>query len=248
MSKKLEKVLECLLNEEQESAAELLHDFVVEKARNIYQDLVEEEDMEDGMCEDDDMEGDIGGDEKEDFANDIEADMDSDDMDDMDDMEGEEDTEERVADLESALADLRAEFDALMGDSDEDGMVDGHTHDDMSDDMDDMGDEEEMMDSMYESDETLEEATKLQDKVSEPSNSESSDNKHSSFSKAPNKAEQGGKPVSFVSGEEGHDKKDEGKDHTPEDNIDVDHKPGPKAKMKPDSVDVDSPIGSKSGK
>ena len=44
MSKKLEQVLECLINEESDRASELLHDVIVEKARGIYQELVNEAD------------------------------------------------------------------------------------------------------------------------------------------------------------------------------------------------------------
>ena len=56
---RLEQVLELLINEEHEAASELLHSVIVEKARTMYEDLVDE---------------DFGGDEKEDFASDIEAD------------------------------------------------------------------------------------------------------------------------------------------------------------------------------
>ena len=56
---KLEQVLELLINEETDAASELLHTVIVEKARTMYEDLVDE---------------DFGGDEKEDFAAEIEAD------------------------------------------------------------------------------------------------------------------------------------------------------------------------------
>ena len=44
MSKqKLEKVLELMINEENDKASELLHDIFVEKARKIYADMIKED-------------------------------------------------------------------------------------------------------------------------------------------------------------------------------------------------------------
>ena len=104
---KLEQVMDLLINEEHDAAEELLHKVMVEKAREAYESLVEDE---------------FGGDMRDDFADEIEADVDEIEADEilddegMDDVEVEdEDVEDRVEDLEAALADLRAEFDALMG-------------------------------------------------------------------------------------------------------------------------------------
>ena len=137
---KLEKVLDLLLSEDSDQAAELLHQIIVEKARVIYESIVEEEDVAEELDESDE----VGGEPNKDFTDDIssdkdevdadelndgeagESDTDSDDAEGTDDGEfgsddGEEDgmgegsTEERVEDLESQLAELRAEFDALMG-------------------------------------------------------------------------------------------------------------------------------------
>lgn len=91
MSKKLEQVLECLINEESDRASELLHDVIVEKARTIYQDLVneEDEDEDEDECEEEleenfafEAEGEeeefgdeddaMGGDETDDFMGDVE--------------------------------------------------------------------------------------------------------------------------------------------------------------------------------
>jgi hypothetical protein len=100
---------------------------------------------EHGMHEEDE-EMDMDG--SEEFGTD--DDMGGDDMGHDDEMGHEEgDIEDRVMDLESALDELKAEFDALM--SDEHGE---HEHDDMGDDMggDDMGigDEEADESMMYE--------------------------------------------------------------------------------------------------
>ncbi len=140
--KKLEQVLDLLLSEDSDRAAELLHQIIVEKARTIYESIVDETDEaedEGAIVESDDEVGgepdtdftdEISDDETEiesDEENDGEADDSEDDSDDSDspfgddDGEGDDDgmgegsTEERVEDLESQLAELRAEFDALMG-------------------------------------------------------------------------------------------------------------------------------------
>lgn len=153
---KLEQVLELLINEEREAAEELLHDFIVENARQIHEELLnesdevveenledldeseeeleesEDEDLEEG--EDYDLE-DEASDEIESDAEEIESEeiYDEDEMDDdealddleMGDDEAEEDMETRVDDLESALAELEAEFEKIMsGDNDDMDMED----------------------------------------------------------------------------------------------------------------------------
>lgn len=125
---KLEKVLDLLLSEDSDQAAELLHQIIVEKARTIYESIVDEEvvDEEETVTESDE----VGGEPSEDFTDEIasdESEVESDEEndgeagsddegDDAEDSEaGEGDVEDRVEDLESQLAELRAEFDALMG-------------------------------------------------------------------------------------------------------------------------------------
>jgi len=168
---KFEQMLEHLINDESDKAKELFHQLVVEKSREIYENILSEdftteaeedemdesaeedeeaveeakdEDEEDldenfGFAEADDEEdtGDIGGDAGDDFVDDIDA---SDEGDEEEGMGGEGDMEDRVMDLEDALDDLRAEFEALMGDEaggDDMGDMGG---DDMGG-MDDMGDD-----------------------------------------------------------------------------------------------------------
>lgn len=139
---KLERVLDLLLSEDSNQAAELLHQIIVEKARNIYESIVEEEDdeIEEGKDELDEAD-EVGGEPNKDFTDEISSDADEVDADEQNDGEpgddasddeadaeadgedgfgdeseaGEGTTEERVEDLESQLAELRAEFDALMG-------------------------------------------------------------------------------------------------------------------------------------
>ncbi len=148
----LTKVLEYLVNEDREKAADLLHDVFVEKAKNHWAALSEsdesvEEDIQDeDLDETYDVEVDEGinnYDAEEDFLSDIETsedeieaeevygeddepemDMDGEeapemDMDmDMDDA-GEEDPaepEEALANVEDAIAELRAAFADMMDD------------------------------------------------------------------------------------------------------------------------------------
>ena len=256
MSKKLEQVLECLINEESDRASELLHDVIVEKARSIYQELVEDEDLaeedlaeedkeeeeaKEEACEsfepvvEDDEEKGFGGDMGDDFEDDIEADMDGEEEGEFDaEEEGEEEIEDRVEDLESALADLQSEFDELMGYEEEE-------HPELADD--DMGMEPEMDDMDMEDElpmESLEEATKLQDKVSEPSNVEGADSKEAPYTKAPSKRLDGADPIKIDSSEEAGAKADEGSDHTPSDNIDEEPSASPAQKQSDKADQKDS--------
>ncbi len=140
--KKLEQVLDLLLSENSDQAAEILHQIIVEKARTIYESIVDEEaDVEDEDKEAVDESEEVGGEPSKDFTDEISSDEEeiaSDeetdgeaegdendetssednpfgDSDSEDDEMGEGSTEDRVEDLESQLAELRAEFDALMG-------------------------------------------------------------------------------------------------------------------------------------
>lgn len=139
---KLEKVLDLLLSEDSDQASELLHQIIVEKARTIYESIVDEEVADDEGKDELDESDEVGGDPDKDFTDEIATDkeeIDSDEQnegeagsDDEDDSDSDEDdgfggdeadaeadsegsTEDRIEDLESQLAELRAEFDALMG-------------------------------------------------------------------------------------------------------------------------------------
>ena len=166
---KYEKLIEYIVNDDQDKARALFHDIVVEKSRSIYESMMDDESQEHHGMGGDKVEGltdEITADEHGMHEEDDEMDMSGDDEigtdDDMgmdpemggDDMGGEGDIEDRVMDLESALDELKAEFDALM--SDEHGE---HEHDDMGGDDMDMGGDEEPADEsmMYESEEDEEE-------------------------------------------------------------------------------------------
>ena len=153
-NKKFEQLIELIINENEEQAKALFHDIVVEKSREIYESMMDEETMEEGMGG---QVGDLldeinveeeGMNEEEDEA-DIEFDdeAEEDGEEETHDLEAghdeEGDLENRVVDLEDKLDQLMAEFEDIMGD---DGMDDG-MDDDMGDDgMDDM----EGMDDMSE--------------------------------------------------------------------------------------------------
>jgi len=132
---KYEQLIEYIINEQEDKARELFHQIVVEKSREIYENLIDEEEVEEslvdpmaglvdevdaeeqGMAEaDDEMDmDDMGGSEPpmgdmgDDMGDDMDAEM-------GDDMGGGGDIEDRVMDLEAALDELKAEFDALMAD------------------------------------------------------------------------------------------------------------------------------------
>ena len=137
MSKKLEKVLEYLINNQEDAAKELLHQVFIEKARSIHEELINMEDEEE-MDENGDM-GDHFGDEVGQHSAHL------------DELSDEIDAEETMAETEDDMdtADAEGNLGDDMGS--EDGMMDmGGDMDDMGsddmggdmDDMDDMGSEE----------------------------------------------------------------------------------------------------------
>lgn len=132
----LTKVLELVINEEQETASTLLHQWFVEKSKSIHESLMQEEDE---VLENSDLENDQDEIEKEEHFG--EGDLSEGDADGgedengdkagaeaaADDLEGtlgaeggeqapeELPVEDRVEDLEAQLASLKAEFEKVMG-------------------------------------------------------------------------------------------------------------------------------------
>ena len=160
---KFEKMLELLVNEDKAAAQELFHEIVVEKSRDIYESLLEDEaDVEEATDEEvdeSDEDLDEADDEEVDESDedlDENFDMDSfeveadDDMGPMDqtgdlandlgmnmDDEGEEGDEEGEGDVEDRVEDLEDALDDLKAEFEK--MMAG---DDEGDDMDDMDDDE----------------------------------------------------------------------------------------------------------
>lgn len=172
---KYEQLIEHIINDEADKARSLFHEIVVEKSRDIYESLIDETDLNEvGGNEVEDLVQDVQMDEEgiseeeEEFGDDDmggeEDDMDFDDSGDLDDHEEEHASdEERITDLESALDELKAEFDALMaGEEAEEENFPGIHGDD------DMGGEEEFGGEEEEFDETM--VREYVEKVAAPSN------------------------------------------------------------------------------
>lgn len=205
MSNKYEQLIDFIINEDEAKARELFHKIVVDESRKIYESLIDEQDLEE-----------IGGNEVEDLVDEVSADesgmeegeemdmdadeemVDGEEEMDMDtdgeedhhaDVGGNEEIEDRVMDLESALDELKAEFDALMSDEageeeHNDGMGDPAfgADDGMGEmafegehkDEDDEDDEEEVDES---ADEELARLREYVEKVAGVSNTEGGDGK-----------------------------------------------------------------------
>jgi hypothetical protein len=150
MSTKFEQLLDYLVNEEHEKANELFHEIVVEKSRDIYENLIAEEEDDEEMdesAESDEEEMDESADEEMDETVDLEDSysMEADDEEDYDfapgdatdefgseitgdeeDEESEEGEDSAIFDIKNAIADLEAAFAELEaaqdGEQDDMGM------------------------------------------------------------------------------------------------------------------------------
>jgi hypothetical protein len=170
-NKKFEQLIDMIINENEEQARELFHEIVVEKSREIYESIMDEEMMgeggmvgqvgdlmdeisaeEAGGMTEDDEEMDFGDEEGDEEVIDIDAD-------DMGAEEGAE-VEDAVIRIEDKLDQLMAEFEQIMGGGDDDMGGDDMGADDMGDD--DMGD-----DDMMEAEEIDEEDDDLEESVME---------------------------------------------------------------------------------
>jgi hypothetical protein len=136
MTSKFEQLIEYVINDEEAKAKELFHDIVVEKSREIYENLMQEEteeeleesadeEIEEGL---DDMSETLGGDAADEFMDEVETEeegmMEGDEEaedagDHHDDIGGNEGLEDRVVDLEDKLDELMAEFEAMMDGEDQ---------------------------------------------------------------------------------------------------------------------------------
>ena len=144
----LEQILELLLAEENDQAEELLHEYVVAKARQQYERVLDEsEEVEEDLEESEEVDESTCGskrkhNEEEEIDEEVEETIDHSDpsagyvedvtdiqdaveadkfgeADDEDDGEMDGDMEDKLDDLEDELADLKAEFEKLMADDDE---------------------------------------------------------------------------------------------------------------------------------
>jgi hypothetical protein len=123
MSNKYEQLVEFIINDETDKARELFHTIVVEKSRDIYESLMDEEDLDEvggnrvkGLVDEIALDEE-GISEEEEFSDEEESEEEDGAFDHEEGHEGdseEAELEDRVVDLESALDELKAEFDALM--------------------------------------------------------------------------------------------------------------------------------------
>ena len=171
-NRKFEQLIDLIINENEEQAKALFHDIVVEKSREIYESMMDDEKLEEseddesnddsnedkkpvdesmdevgGLLDEIDMEEQGMTEEEDEFA-----DIDVDAEDDGEMPEG--DLEDRVVELEDKLDELMAEFEELMADEkgedhmgDEEGMDDEEGSEEGNPFGDEEGDEDSMMES-----------------------------------------------------------------------------------------------------
>ena len=175
-NKKFEQLINLITNENEEQARALFHDIVVEKSREIYESMMDEEDggmggqvgdlldeinaEEQGMTEEDDDLGDLGDEEGEEISLDGDDEFGGEEGGDEFGSEesGEEGLEDRVVSLEDKLDELMAEFEEIMNggegeeggddfsDEEGDGSIEGEEDADAEDEAGEE-DEEAMMES-----------------------------------------------------------------------------------------------------
>jgi hypothetical protein len=172
-NKKFEQLIDMIINENEEQARELFHEIVVEKSREIYESIMDEEMMGEGG-----MVGQVGDlmdeisaeeaggmtedDEEMDFGDEGDEEVIDIDADDMGAEEGAE-VEDAVIRIEDKLDQLMAEFEQIMGGGDDD--MGGDDMGDMGDD--DMGDDDMGDDDMMEAEDDEEEDDDLEESVME---------------------------------------------------------------------------------
>ena len=212
---KFEQLIEFVINDEEDKARELFHEIVVEKSRDIYENIMAEEETveedaevveeEEAVAEEAVEEGieeieELGGSQAEDLIDEIEAEEEGISMEADGDEEEDadmEDLEDRVVSVEDKLDELMAEFEELMG-ADTEGEEEMDDMEDMAD-MD--GEEVETMDMEMET-ESLEEGADLTAAPKPVTSEEGSVNTKSTY--ADNSGAKGAeaKPVSETGSEE----------------------------------------------
>ena len=136
--KKFETLIDLIINENEEQARALFNDIVVEKSREIYEDIMSDE-MDEGMGgQVGQMMDEISAEEEGMTEEDEEIDFDGEGDDDIIDIEADEEgseegVEDRLISIEDKLDQLMAEFEEIMGNND----------DEMADADDEMAGEEE---------------------------------------------------------------------------------------------------------
>ena len=217
---RFEQLIEYVINDEEAKARELFHDIVVEKSRQIYENIMAEEadeELEEGADEDIE-EGMMGGDASNDLIDDVEMEEESDmnmeaegdeEMDMSMDDDGEEAefsmsdeggsseaaTKDDIMNLEDKLDQLMAEFEDLMG-SDDMGDGDGFGPDEGGDAIE-MDDTDEMEPGMME-------AVSLKAAPKPVTSEEGGVNKKSTYAANSGQAGMASRPVHTGAAEGGH--------------------------------------------
>lgn len=141
MTSKFEQLIEYVINDDEAKAKELFHEIVVEKSREIYENLMDEsaeEELDEAACADEEeldeaaeeeldeateeeLDENFGGDASDDLIHDVEAEEEGmqegeEELEFDSEESSDEGLEDRVVDLEDKLDELMAEFESLMGD------------------------------------------------------------------------------------------------------------------------------------
>ena len=146
-NKKFETLIDLIINENEEQARALFHDIVVEKSREIYENMMNDEMDETGgqvgqMMDEISAEesGVIEGEDEEEINFDDEGDDEIIDIDGPDEGEDGAEVEDRLVSIEDKLDQLMAEFEEIMGADDEE--VDGDESDaEFDDEAEEAGDD-----------------------------------------------------------------------------------------------------------
>lgn len=162
---KFEKLIEYIINDEDQKARELFHDIVVEKSRDIYESIMDEEQVEEHVAGDQvgELAQEISAEESVHEEEDDEVGLDNDDQgDDMsgdlsmepsDEMGSDEaehnEIEDKVMNIDAKLDELLAKFDEIMG---------GESMDSEDNNVDAISDEPSMDHDMEHGDETFAES------------------------------------------------------------------------------------------
>lgn len=153
MATNYEQLIEFVINGEDDKFRELFHEIVVQESRKIYESMMDEEtfggneveELVDEITGDEEGMAEGEGEEMEVEVGDDEMDMDA-EMGGEEEMGGEADLEDKVMDLEAALDELKAEFDALMaGEEAEEEQFPGIHGDEAGEEEVEVGGEEEFM-------------------------------------------------------------------------------------------------------
>tara|TARA_B100000809_G_scaffold231557_1_gene246823 strand:+ start:158 stop:958 length:801 start_codon:yes stop_codon:yes gene_type:complete len=123
------KIIESLVNGDEADASELLHEAFVEKAREIWSDLVEQDEIVEDDISDEELEEAISDEEADDFLSDIETtdeEIDSEEAFGEDDGDEDHEGEELEAEMELAVDDMEVDAidDELEGEEEVEGVAD----------------------------------------------------------------------------------------------------------------------------